>query len=86
MDGVWSAAEQAHVERMMRYAVVGSPVTVRRGLERILDDTDADEIIATGSMFDHNARLHSFEIAADVFRQINADRAKAPQSSMPVET
>jgi luciferase family oxidoreductase group 1 len=77
MDGLWSPAEQAHVNRMMRYAVVGAPETVRRGIEIILEDTQADEIIATGSMFEHDARLHSFEIAADVFKQINADRRAA---------
>jgi luciferase family oxidoreductase group 1 len=74
MDGLWSPPEQAHVDRMTRYAVVGSPATVRRGLETILEDTGADEIIATGSMFDHAARLRSFEIAANVFKQINASR------------
>jgi len=78
MDGLWSPAEQAHVNRMMRYAVVGGPATVRRGLEIILEDTQADEIIATGSMFEHEARLHSFEIAADVFKQINASRQPQP--------
>ena len=74
MDGVWSPVEQAHVERMTRYSVVGSPETVRRGIETILEDTQADEIIATGSAFDHSARLHSFEIAAEVFKQINVNR------------
>jgi len=78
MDGLWSPAEQAHVNRMMRYSVVGGPATVRRGLEIILEDTQADEIIATGSMFEHEARLHSFEIAADVFKQINASRQPQP--------
>jgi len=58
--------------------VVGGPATVRRGLEIILEDTQADEIIATGSMFEHEARLHSFEIAADVFKQINASRQPQP--------
>ena len=78
MDRLWSPAEQAHVNRMMRYSVVGGPATVRRGLEIILEDTQADEIIATGSMFEHEARLHSFEIAADVFKQINASRQPQP--------
>jgi luciferase family oxidoreductase group 1 len=76
MDGLWSPPEQAHVEHMTRYAVVGSPATVRRGLETILEGTAADEIIATGSAFDHAARLRSFEIAADVFERINVDRRK----------
>jgi luciferase family oxidoreductase group 1 len=80
MDGFWSPAERVHVERMTRYSVVGGPETIRRGLEIILEDTHADEIIATGSMFEHAARLRSFEIAADVFQQINASR---PSLSTP---
>ena len=74
MDGLWSPAEQAHVDHMTRYAVVGAPATIRRGLETILEDSAADEIIATGSAFDHAARLHSFEIAAEVFKGINEGR------------
>jgi luciferase family oxidoreductase group 1 len=72
MEGRWSAPERAQVERMTRYSVVGSAETVRRGLEKILAETGADEIIATASMFDHRARLRSFEIAAGVFREISA--------------
>jgi luciferase family oxidoreductase group 1 len=79
MDGRWSPAERAHVERMTRYSVVGSPETVRRGLERIIEETGADEVIATGSIYDHAARLRSFEIAAEVFKHINADRRAARQ-------
>ncbi|MDB5292234.1 MAG: alkane 1-monooxygenase [Phycisphaerales bacterium] len=75
MDGRWSPAEQAHVNHMTHYSVVGSPQTVRQGLEQLLEDTGADEIIATASIHDHPARLHSFEIAADVFEQINAARS-----------
>jgi luciferase family oxidoreductase group 1 len=79
MDGVWSPVEQAHVDRMTRFSVVGGPQRVREGLRQILADTEAEEIIATGSMFEHAARLHSFEMAADVFKQINADRTNAAE-------
>ena len=77
MDGRWSPPEQAQAGRMTQYSVVGSPQTVRRELERVLAETRADEIIATASIFDHSARLRSFEIAAEAFEQINAGRASA---------
>jgi luciferase family oxidoreductase group 1 len=76
MDGRWSPVERAGVERMTRYSVVGSPETVRRGLETLIDETGADEIIATGSVFDHAARLRSFEIGAGAFKEINAARER----------
>ena len=66
MEGRWSPAERAHVERMTRISVVGSPESVRRGLEAIVDATDADELMLTGQIFDHAARLRSFEIVAGV--------------------
>jgi luciferase family oxidoreductase group 1 len=76
MEGRWSPAEKAHVDRMTHYTVVGSAQTVREGLEQLLDETQADEIIATASIYDHPARLRSFEIAAGVFEQINAARSQ----------
>jgi luciferase family oxidoreductase group 1 len=51
-----------------RYAVVGGPETVRAGLADVAALTGADEIMITGSIHDHAARLRSFEIAADVWR------------------
>jgi luciferase family oxidoreductase group 1 len=66
MDGRWSSAEQAHAEARTRISVVGSPVSIRRGLEAIVAATDADELMLTGQIFDHNARLRSFQIASEV--------------------
>ena len=66
MEGRWSPAEKAGVERALAYSAVGSPDTVRRRLKTFLDATRADEVIVTGQIFDHAARLRSFEIVADV--------------------
>jgi luciferase family oxidoreductase group 1 len=70
----WSPAEQAQVQRMTRCSVVGSAETVQAGLERLISQTGADEIIATAQIYDHAARLRSFELAADVFEGINRGR------------
>ena len=56
---------------MARYSAVGAPPTLRAALERIITETGADEIVATAQIYDHPARLRSFELAAEVFRQIN---------------
>ena len=66
MDTVWSPAEKVHVDRMTRYSVVGSAETVKQGLEQILAETQANELIATAQIYDHTARLRSFEIAAGI--------------------
>ena len=67
MEGRWSGAERAAVLERMRYSLIGSAETIRRRLEEILAETQADEIIASGQIYDHAARVRSFEIAAGVF-------------------
>lgn len=64
MDRLWTPTERAHVERMTVCSAVGSPDTVRRVLEAIVESTGADELILTGQIYDHAARLRSFELVA----------------------
>ncbi|MEY2482520.1 MAG: hypothetical protein QOK24_1048 [Verrucomicrobiota bacterium] len=71
MEGKWSRVERVAVEQRTRCSAVGSPETVRGRLEELLATTAADEVIATAQIYDHAARLRSFEIAAQVFREIN---------------
>ena len=47
-------------------AVVGSPDTVRRGVEAFIARTGADELMVTAQVFDHQARKRSYEILAEV--------------------
>jgi luciferase family oxidoreductase group 1 len=70
IDDLCSPPERAAIDQRTRYAAVGAPETVRRRLQEFLALTQADEIIATGQIYDHAARLRSFEIAAEVFREI----------------
>ncbi|HEY2615665.1 MAG TPA: LLM class flavin-dependent oxidoreductase [Chthoniobacterales bacterium] len=83
MNGQWSPAERAAVEHRTRCSAVGSPETVQRRLEELIEETGADEVIATAQIYDHPARLRSFEIAAEVFRAIDGParrNSKAAQS------
>lgn len=66
MEGLWSEEERAGVARVMRCSVVGAPERVKRGLKAFLEETGADELITRTHVFDHAARLRSFEIAAEV--------------------
>lgn len=70
MEGRWSPAEQAGIEHRTRYCAVGSPETVEVRLREFLRETAADEMIAIAQIFDHTARLRSFEIAAEIFGQL----------------
>jgi alkanesulfonate monooxygenase SsuD/methylene tetrahydromethanopterin reductase-like flavin-dependent oxidoreductase (luciferase family) len=44
--------------------VIGDPAQVRAGLASVIEQTQADELIVTAQIFDHAARLRSFEITA----------------------
>jgi luciferase family oxidoreductase group 1 len=54
------------MDHTLSMAVVGSATTVQRGVEAFVARTKADEIIVVAQIFDHQARLRSYEITADV--------------------
>lgn len=66
MDGLWSMPERAGVLHAFREAVVGSPATVRAGIEAFVARTGIDELLVTAAIHDPVARLRSFEIVAQV--------------------
>ena len=66
MEGRWSPAEKAGLEHALSRAIVGSAETVRRGLDSFIAETAADEVMMTSQIYDHAARLRSFEIVAGI--------------------
>ncbi len=64
IEAFWSPGEKAHVAGMLACSVVGSPDTVRAGLERLVARTGADELMVATAVHDHAARLRSYEILA----------------------
>ena len=54
------------IGEMLAYTAAGSAETVRRGLEGIVDRTGADELMLTSQIYEHAARLRSYELAAGV--------------------
>ena len=58
--------ERALLEQVLSCTVVGSPDAVARGVRDFVDRTGADELMITSQVFDHSARLRSFEILAEV--------------------
>ena len=66
----WSLSEEQHVRRMTRYSLVGTADTIRRQVLELIEQTAADELIATALIFDHAARLRSFEILAEVMKSL----------------
>ena len=52
------------LDHALSCAIVGAPETVRRGLAEFIAETGADELMVTAQVFDHAARVKSFEITA----------------------
>ncbi len=68
MDGVWTAQEKALVQSRVGGSIIGNAATVKVKLDNFLAETNADELMINAMMFDHSARLRSYEIVADVWR------------------
>lgn len=64
IETYWRPEEKPHVERMLRRAYVGSAATVAAGLEDYVAETQADELIIASAIYDHGARLRSYELLA----------------------
>ena len=64
IDTYWSASEKAQAQNMLARSIVGSPDTVRAGIAALTAETGADELIIVSDVYDHEARLRSFELIA----------------------
>jgi luciferase family oxidoreductase group 1 len=60
------SAATSMLAEVLACSAIGSPDTVRAGLRAFIARTNADELMLTSQIFDHSARLRSFEIAADI--------------------
>jgi luciferase family oxidoreductase group 1 len=66
IETYWSAAEKAQASRMLACSFVGSAATVSEGLKGFVAETGADELIVASAIYDHGARLRSYEMLAEV--------------------
>ncbi|ELX8378639.1 luciferase-like monooxygenase [Providencia vermicola] len=73
MDKIWSPAEQLGVQQALGMSLVGDKAKVRHGIASILRQTQADEIMVNGQIFDHQARLYSFELAMEAMTELREE-------------
>lgn len=67
MDGQWDGSEKYAVQQMLRYTFIGSLNTVKEELQKFVEETQVDEVMVASSIYDHIARLHSYEILSEIF-------------------
>ena len=70
MEPLWKDYERAAVESKLGAAIVGSNATVKAGLEKLVADTGADEVIVVTDTYEHADRLQSYQRVAGVAAMI----------------
>jgi luciferase family oxidoreductase group 1 len=74
MDYSYDPAERRLADVYRSMQVIGDPRTVRARIEELAQHTVADEVMVTTNVYDHDDRLHSYELLADVFKIATAGR------------
>ena len=64
IESYWTPVEKLRAMQMLERSIIGSPQTVRAGIEALVTETGADELMVVSDVYDHAARLHSFELIA----------------------
>ena len=82
MEPLWTDWERAAVEARLSVAIVGSEATVKSGLQKLVDDTGADEMIVVTDAYHHEDRLWSYERVAGVAASIVTARNGAATETM----
>ena len=62
----WTSQERQFAEQRLDSQVIGSPVEAKQQLERLLSDTQVDELMVTTTAHDHVDRLRSYTLLAEL--------------------
>jgi luciferase family oxidoreductase group 1 len=65
IETYWSPQEKYQTMQMLERSIVGSRESVAAGIERLVEETGADELMVVSDVYDHGERLRSFELIAE---------------------
>ncbi len=71
IEGFWEPHEKAGVERALACTVLGNQTQVGEGMAAFVERHRPDELLLTANIFDHQARLRSFELAMQAWAAVN---------------
>ena len=66
MEGIWTEYEEAAVRQMMSYSFIGAPSSIKEELQAFLEETGVNELMITSHIYDHQARIRSYEILSEL--------------------
>lgn len=79
IEAYWTPREKAQAKQMLARSIIGSPETVREGIEALINETAADELMIVSDIYDHVLRMRSFEIIAET-QKAEAKRQLCPHA------
>jgi len=75
MEELWQPWERQAVAEKLGAAIVGSDATVKAGLEKLVSDTGADEVIVVTDTYEHEDRLQSYQRLSVIAPTLEIKRA-----------
>jgi luciferase family oxidoreductase group 1 len=73
IETYWSSTEKIQAQRMLACSFVGSPATLRTKLQDFITRTGVDELMVATAVFDHDARLRSYELLTEAFASVKME-------------
>ena len=64
IESFWSPIEKAQASSILACSFHGTKATIREKLVPLIEETGADELMVAAAIWDHQARVHSFELLA----------------------
>lgn len=72
MDEIWNPMEKSHVQRMLRMSFIGSEETLVKDFKEFQNLFGVDEIMITSHIYEHDARVKSYEIIRNAVDRLNS--------------
>jgi len=84
VESMLTPFDRAQLAPLVSHAIVGGPERVRSGLASLVARTAADEMIVASQIYDHAARVHSYEVVAEAFPgEAAGSSRRTPQADEP---
>jgi hypothetical protein len=69
MDAIWSDAEKAAIQHMMRYSFIGDAEKVSSELRSFINTTKVDEVMVASHLYHLQDKIHCYELIAPLFKR-----------------
>ena len=79
IEEFWSPMEKAHASSMLGCSFYGSAETIKGKLDTLIEETNADELMVAAAIWDHKARVRSFELLAGAMNESTTFGFRQPE-------